>query len=459
MMKLKLLVLIFLISSLGLPQGTIHFGNQSRQWMVLDPTGRYLVNQVTGKPTFITGDAPQTMFVQVSSADVETYLQDRASRKFNALWVLPVDKTDQAHAPKNFYGQTPFDGADFTNEDAAYWAHVDHVLERIEAYGMVAVMDPGFVGMNRSSGYIDSYLSSSDAVIKAYGAWLGKRYKDHPNIIWSLGGDAVPSVSGLYPKLNAIANGILSADPNHLRTLEACRMCAPANQSTMDAWTQSVRMDLNWVYAFYATMQTSCASNYARRGALPAFAGEDWYEGEHGMTALKVREESYWEVLSGCTLGRLFGNNAIWTMGGPQDNMRQTWQSQLSSPGSIAEQWQGALMRSREFWKMAPDSSNEVLTGGVGSRTSISVGACTSDGQTCMFYDPTGNRQPPEVAMSHFSGPVHGWWFNPSSGTTTDLRTYTNRGTQAFKPPDGNDWVLVLDLQSANLPAPGSKDL
>ncbi|MGC2398450.1 MAG: DUF4038 domain-containing protein [Acidobacteriaceae bacterium] len=453
-MKLQLLVLILLISSLVVASAASQPENQSRQLMTLDPTGKYLVNQSTGKPTFMTGDCPQTIFVQASDADAEAYLKDRASRKFNVLWVLPVDKTDQANAPKNFYGQTPFDGADFTNEDTAYWAHVDHVLQRIEAYGMVAIMDPGFVGVKNTDGYLASYLSSSDDVMTAYGAWIGKRYRNYPNIIWSLGGDACPSARGVYQKLNDLAKGILSTDPHSLLTLEACR-----EQSTMDAWTQPTPMNLNWVYGSYPTMQARCASNYSRSSALPAFAAEDFYEGEHSMTALTVREETYWAVLSGCTLGRVFGNNAIWTMGGPLDTMGQTWQSQLASNGSLTQQWQGALMRSREFWKLAPDSSNAVLAGGIGSGTSLSVAACTSDGQTCIAYDPLGNSRAPQIAMSHFSGAVHGWWFNPSSGVTTDLGTFTNSGTRTFRPPDGNDWVLVLDLKSANLPAPGSKDL
>jgi Protein of unknown function (DUF4038)/Putative collagen-binding domain of a collagenase len=453
-MKLKLLVLILLTSSLMLALAPAQPGNQSRQVIALDPTGKYLVNQSTGKPTFMTGDSPQTPFVQVSDADVETYLKDRASRKFNALWLLPVDKTDQANAPKNFYGQTPFDGPDFTNEDPAYWAHVDHVMQRIEAYGMIAVLDPAFVGVKSSDGYLDSYLNSSDEVMKAYGAWIGKRFRNYPNVIWSLGGDACPSTKGLYGKLNDLAQGIRSADPHHMFTLESCRQL-----SMLDVWTQSTPLNLNWVYGSYTSIQAQCARDYSRSGALPAFAGEDFYEGEHSMTALMVREETYWEVLSGCTLGRLFGNNAIWTMGGPLDTMGKTWQSQLASAGSLAEQWQGALMRSREFWKLVPDSSNAVLAGGIGSGTSISVAACASDGQTCIVYDPAGNSQAPQIAMSHFSGAVHGWWFNPSSGVTTDLGALTNSGTRTFRPPDGNDWVLVLDLKSANLPAPGSKDL
>lgn len=424
------------------------------QWMTLDPSGKFLVNQVTSKPVFITGDAPQTLFVEVRDADVELYLRDRASRRFNALWVYPVDKTDQTRAPKNFYNQSPFDGPDFTHEDSRYWRHVDHVLKRIRAYGMVAVMDPGFVGMRSTDGYFSSYLSSSDNVMRAYGAWIGKRYRDYPNIIWSLGGDACKKEDRIYRKLNDVAQGIRSTDPNHLLTLEACRQ-----QSTLDAWSQSTPMNLNWVYPSWPTSRSACAQEASRTRTLPSMVGEDWYEGEHEMNPLKLREEAYWAILSGCTLGRFFGNQAIYSMGGPLNKMGQSWQSQLASPGSVSEGWQGALMRSREFWKLTADSSNAVLTGGIGSGPSISVAACTSDSQTCFVYDPAGDAQVPQIALSHFSGAVRAWWFNPSRGTTTDLGEFPNQGTKEFIPPDGNDWVLVIDLESAHLPPPGSGDM
>jgi hypothetical protein len=58
--------------------------------------------------------------------------------------------------------------------------------------------------------------------------------------------------------------------------------------------------------------------------------------------------------------------------------------------------------------------------------------------------------------MSHFSGTVHGWWFNPQTGSATDLGTFANKRKRTFTPADGNDWVLVLDLDSAALPAPGT---
>ena len=455
----------------GSPHTVSLMGGGTGQSMTLSADKMHLENTITNTPVFITGDAPQLLFVQLSNSDVETYLADRASRNFNALWVYPIDNQDQTNAPQDYYGNVPFDGADFTSEDPTYWAHIDYVMQRILAYGMVAWMNVAFVGTPQfgTSYYYNSLLNSSDATMTAYGQWLGNRYKNYPNIVWVLGGDA-PATSAIYSKLADIGNGLQSADPNHLITLEACRECSQGSnqgqQSTLEAYAylgQSVPsfMGLNWGYATAPNVVSECRGAYASTlgGAVPALMGEDWYEGEHSMTSLQVREESYWEVLSGCTLGRLFGNNAIWTMGGPQDTMGQTWESQLGSAGSVAEEWQGALMRSREFWLLVPDTNNSVLVSGYGSGSTLSVAARTSDGQTIIAYVPNGNLVTITIDMTKITSAgdtANCWWFNPSTGATTLIGGFATSGTQNFTPPDANDWVLVIDDANANLPAPGS---
>ena len=426
--------------------------------IALSPDRKDLIDAKTGKPFYIVGDSPQTLAVQVNDADVATYLEDRAARGFNAIWVILADggtTCDQSGCPKNYYGVPPFDGADFTNEDPAYWAHVDSVIEQAGNHGIIVWAMPMFVGVSGDY-YNSSVLSTSDSKMKAYGAWLGARYKNYPNIVWVLGGDTDMSNAGLAQKMGNLAAGIASTDPNHLMTMEPCRSaCSPGYQSSAGVWNQATPLTLNWVYPVFGVSYSFCALNYARYPALPIMMGEDWYEGEHAMTNLQLREEAWWESLSGCMAGRFFGNGAIWTMGGPHNAMGKTWQSQLNSPGSLAEQYLGKLMRSRKFWLLVPDSSHTVLTGGVGSGTSISAGACTSDGQTCIIYDPVGNALPPQIAMGYFSGAVHAWWFNPSTAETIDLGTLLNKDTHTFIPRDDNDWVLVLDLNSAGLPPPG----
>jgi hypothetical protein len=445
-------------SAAGSPQAVSLTGTGKGQFMALSADKTHLVNTITNTPVFITGDAPQTLAVQVSSIDVNTYLSDRAARGFNAIWVILADggpSCDQTNCPDNYYGYPPFDVADFTNEDDDYWANVDSVIQAAKGYGITVFANPMFVG--EAGGYYEnSILASSDAVITAYGAWVGNRYKDYPNIVWLLGGDTDFSVTGLPQKMGDLAAGIASADANHLMLLEPIR-----NQSSAQVWNQSTPLTLNWVYPDYSHSQSLCASNYASYHAtIPSLMGEDGYEGGNSLTPLQIREETYWEVLSGCTLGRIFGNDAIWTMGGPKDSMGQTWQSQLGSPGSVAEAWQGALMRSREFWLLVPDTNNSVLVSGYGSGSTLSVAARSSDGQSIIAYIPAGNAATITIDMSRITSPTGTakcWWFNPSTGATTLIGTFATSGTQNLTPPDANDWVLVIDDASANLAAPGGR--
>jgi hypothetical protein len=90
------------------------------QFMTLDPTGRFLVNSITRQPVFITGDAAWSLITQLNNSDVDIYLSDRASRGFNYIWCGAADNYYQSNPPKNYYGYPPFDGPDFTKEDANY---------------------------------------------------------------------------------------------------------------------------------------------------------------------------------------------------------------------------------------------------------------------------------------------------------------------------------------------------
>jgi hypothetical protein len=434
------------------------------QLITLSADKTHLINTITNKPVFLTGDSPQLLMLQVSDADVDVYLADRAARGFNVLWTYPVDAVDQKNAPKNFYGNAPFDGPDFTNEDPTYWAHVDSVLKRAASYKITLVLEPGFVGLTPQSGYLNSYLISSNDVMKAYGTWLGNRYKDYNNVIWSLGGDADLSVPGLAGKISSLASGLATADRNHLITFEACRLCDPANQSSLDALaTKPSWLGLNWVYNPQASVIAGCQKNYLRSSMAPPFMGEDWYELEHGLTGTDTRAEGYWEVLSGCYLGTLWGNGALWSLNSPNsDHASPSWQSQLSSVGSVSQEWMGKLMRSREHWKMVPDVEHSVVISGFGSGIATAVTARSSDGQTIISYIPNGNATTLTVDLTKISSAKQSstvWWFNPSTGIATQIGTLSTSGIHTFTPPDSNDWVLVLDDASADLKAPGSGDL
>jgi hypothetical protein len=421
------------------------------QFMTLDPTGKFLIDSFTGNPVFITGEDGWSMQVQLSDSDIQYYLNARAAQGFNAIWVGLVDNTYSNHPPYDFYGNAPFNGADFTNENPAYWARVDQSLNWAAAQGITVFADPAFVGHGCQDGYCQSYRDSSIRVMKAYGQFLGKRYAGFPNIVWVIGGDADPDDSNVESKLNALASGIKSVDSVQLITTENYR-----GTSSDDVWSGTPWLGLDALYLQPADIPWKANADY-EAGTYPVFMLEDYYEGEHSMTELGVRTEGYWAVLSGATLGRFFGNYAIWDFDW-YPVTRDPWKKQLHSAGSLGQKWLGKLFRSREHWKLVPDVNHQVLTGGYGSGSTLSVAARTSDGQTDIIYIPNGNATTIAIDMSSITDAktqARCWWFNPSNGSAERIGDFTASGTREFTPPDPNDWVLVIDSLSANLRTPG----
>ena len=455
---LPLIAAIASVSFLPLVISTASFGQVSNQLITISSNGLYLVNSYTNQPVFIIGDDGFGTITDLDSDDVTTYLQDRASRGYNAIWMGAVDNIYQPNPPTNYYGYSPFDGADFTNEDPNYWAHLDSVIAQASSLGITVFLSPFFVGDGPQGGYYTSVLNSPDAVMTAYGTFLGNRYKGYDNIVWVLGGDSIPSVSGLYAKLSDVGTAIAAADPNHLITLEACRSCVTNGYNSIQAFLavpMSVPpwLGLDWAYPQYSTTVAACQNAYNQSPFLPPLGGENFYELENGMTELGLRFEMYSEVLSGCYGGRIFGNGAIWSFDSPNGSTccrggSPTWQSQLDSAGSVAEQYQGKLFSSREHWKLVPDLDHSVVTAGYGSGLSMTTDARTSDGQTIIAYIPNGNATTITVAMDQItssSSTATASWYNPQTGATTPIGTYSNSGSQNFTAPDGNDWALVID--------------
>ena len=95
------------------------------------------------------------------------------------------------------------------NDDAgtpndAYFRHVDALVEFANQRGLVLAMLPTW-------GYYVSDVPGIDAArARAYGRWLGARYRSAPNVIWVNGGDRVPT--GFEDVYRELARGLREGD-------------------------------------------------------------------------------------------------------------------------------------------------------------------------------------------------------------------------------------------------------
>ena len=170
---------------------------------------RYLMN-ADGTPFFWLGDTGWLLPEKLNRDEAAYYLEHCRQAGFNVVQVQTINGVPAM----NFYGQySMIDGFNFKNIDRkgvyGYWDHMDYIIQKAEQNGIYIAMVCIWGGLVRSG-----KMNVEEA--KAYGKFLGERYKDAPNIIWVIGGDT-------YADRNteiweALANSILAVDKNHIMT-------------------------------------------------------------------------------------------------------------------------------------------------------------------------------------------------------------------------------------------------
>src|SRR6266480_3585872 len=117
--------------------------------------GRYVVDS-NNVPFLIIGDAPHSILVNLNDADTTTYLTNRGSNGFNALWIeLLCDSytggTGTEGSPNyghDVNGNNPFMRTltggyyDLTTPDPVYWSRVDYVVQTATTNGLQCVFTP-----------------------------------------------------------------------------------------------------------------------------------------------------------------------------------------------------------------------------------------------------------------------------------------------------------------------------
>jgi chitodextrinase len=425
--------------------------------------GRYLVDQ-TGEPFLLVGDSPQSVIGNLSEAQWATYLADRQAHGFNALWVnLLCASYTYCNANGTTYdGIAPFtSGSSPSNYDLAtpnptYFQRVDDFVALAARYQQMILFDPIETG---------SFLATLQAngATKAfdYGAYIGNRYKNSPNVIWLNGNDFQSWGSQTDANLvSQVMQGIHSTDTNHLQTIEGPYY----SSASADNPTFAARIDLNAAYTYFPTYDEVLHA-YNQSSSIPTFMVEANYEFENNTggdpsTPLLMRMQEYWTMLSGAT-GQLYGN--YYTV-----RFATNWQSNLDTTGVAQLGYQTQLLRSLPWYLFVPDQNHSVLTAGYGTYSATgslhtndyATAARASDGSTVMIYMPT--RRTITVDMTKLSGSsVTARWFDPTNGTFTTVNgsPFANSGSMQFTPPGTNaegsgDWVLLLQGPDTQAPSP-----
>jgi len=419
---------------------------------------RYLVDQ-NNAPFLILGDCPQSLTVNLSLAQTESYFSNRQAHGFNTMWINLVCTVYTAGRPdgSTFDGIHPFTGYlpgghdlshfDLSKPNEPFFARCDQMIGLAAKYNLLVFLDPIETG-----GWLTNMVNNGTKACYEYGEYLGNRYRHFDNIVWMSGND----YEGWRDPRNdaavtAVAKGIKATDARHIHTVE---LGGSFGLSTDDPQWASL-VSLNAAYTYFPTYAEVLAG-YNRASTMPVFMVEACYDyeslgQEHMATPSTLRREEYWADLSGAT-GLIYGNHYTWTFA-------PGWESHIDTPGAAQIANLKSFFESRAWYDLVPDQSHTTLTAGYGTFASkgavdgndYATAARTPDGRLFIVYAPT--IRPLTIDMTKLSGPVAARWYDPANSTYSAIEgsPFSNSGFRSFMPPGNNhngdgDWVLALEV-------------
>ena len=434
----------------------------------ISANGRYLVDQ-HNTPVLIVGESPQSLTVNLTTNDAALFFTNRASHTFNTVWVnlLCATYTGGRADASTYDGMVPFTATvpasvtsgstvnyDLTTPNEAFFSRVDQMINLAAAQGIQVMLDACETGS-----FLSVMLNNGTNRCRAYGRYLGNRYKSFPNIIWMSGNDFQTwRTPGDDTVVRAVALGIRDTDTNHLQTSELDYLLS----SSLDDANWDPILGVNGTYTYFPTY-ARVQQDYNRTNFLPTILMEANYEFESLQgpvtTAPILRQQEYWTMTSGAC-GQMYGNGYTWPFSGG-------WQNELDTPGAIEMGYLSAFFWPRAWYNLIPDTNHSVVTSGYGTYSDSGhvadndylTDARTTDGSLVVIYTPVVRQF--AVDMSQVAGPAAAHWFDPAAGVYHAMAgsPLTNHGIVNFTPPGTNadgdgGWVLVLETNPPPISPP-----
>ena len=390
----------------------------------ISPNGRYFVGS-DGAPFFWLGDTQWELFRYFPLADARAVLERRRSQGFTVIQIM-ITGVGEGTKP-NVAGETPWVGDDPASPNEAYFGNVDSVVEVAGECGLILVLG---VYHQRQRERITC------ANARTYARWLAQRYRDEPNIVWTV----YPEAKEEYlPVLRELAAGLQEGDGGaHLITVHPDPSPASSSFIHEENWLAFNQMQ-PWHH--YELLYSMVIADYMRTPPRPAVMAEGGYEGLHHGTShgpLLMRKQAYWSYLAG-------GHHSY----GHNDNHASpsTWESWIDSPGAlhlgVARRILTALPR---WWDLVPDQS--VFASGAGSGMTLNVAARSAAGEWVLAYLSSNTAVTIRMDGIASSSTAEASWLDPTSGERTRIGSFPNRGTREFSPPSPwDDALLLLEAQ------------
>jgi hypothetical protein len=394
----------------------------------ISENSRYIAD-ANGRPVFWLGTTQWQIFRGYTLEEANLILQRSSANGFVFVQAMLMGVGDGT-AP-NVHGQKPWINDDPLTPNEEYFRNVDAVL-RLAGQNRVAISMTLYHQRYRKA------ITLQKA--RPWAKWLAARYKDVPQIVWSMTPEAKQE---FVPILRELAAGLREGDGGrHLITFKPDP--APYSSSFIheEKWLDFDSMqtwkDVKLIYPMVT-------KDYNLKPVKPVLMAEGAYEAgsEYGfeVTPLWVRRQAYYSYLAGAH--HTYGHNDSW-------RILPTWKKALDAPGAVQMGILRKIFQERkEWWLLVPDQSI-LATGGQTGGDLLHLAARHQDGKWVMVY--LADKASFSVQMDKLAAAdMSALWVNPKTGDATPIGRLTNKGVQAFSTPDGwEDAILILEAANGS---------
>jgi hypothetical protein len=416
--------------------------------------GRYIVDQ-RGDPVFWLGTTQWQLFREYKLEEARLILDKSKDKGFVFLQVMLMGVGDGTKT--NVYGHKPWIDNNPLTPNEEYFQNVDAVMQAVRERNLI-------ISMTLYHQRYRKYITLDNA--RAWAKWLAQRYKEMPNIVWSMTPEAKQE---FVPVVRELAVGLHEGDGGaHLITFKPDP--APYSSSFVhgESWLD---FDSMQTWKSVELIYPMVANDYNLKPVKPVLMAEGAYEAgteySFDVTPLWVRRQAYYSYLAGAV--HAYGHNANW-------RLLPIWKEALDAPGAVQMGVLKDIFTARkEWWLMVPDQSVLASGGDLvpvalpkydasekertayvrGLKPSMANGEATGDllhlaarhegGKWAMIY--LADHASFSVNMNKISSPkVNMFWVDPRTGRATPTGQEPNTGVKSFTTPD--DWedsLLVLE--------------
>jgi hypothetical protein len=385
---------------------------------------RYFIDQ-NNNPVFWLGTTQWQIFREYTLDEVRTTLEKVKGNGFVFVQAMLMGVGDGTK--HNVYGQKPWINNDPLTPNEAYFKNVDSVIRIARDNNLV-------FSVTLYHQRYRKYITLKNA--RAWAKWLAQRYKDVPNIVWSMTPEAKQE---FIPVLRELAAGLHEGDGGyHLITFKPDP--APYSSSFIhnEDWLNFNSMQTwNGVKLIYPMV----TNDYNLKPVKPVLMAEGAYEAgsEYGfdVTPLWIRRQAYYSYLAGAH--HTYGHNDSW-------RVLPTWKKALDAPGA---RQMGVLKKiflgRKEWWYLVPDQSIFASGGQTGGDV-LNLAAHHKNGEWIMVY--LGSKSSFSINMNKITAgsKVNAFWIDPKNGDSVPIGSFSNTAVRSFSTPDEwEDAILILE--------------